>query len=334
LSAATPLADEGLLVPFYVNGRSVGTIWAIAHNNRRKFDAEDLRVLDSMGRFASVAYQVVDSIEGLSVENCARAKAESDLRELTDDLERQVRCRTEELEHRNHQLAAAKAQLAEEKVALERSCAQLTASRARVVATADETRRQLQRDLHDGAQQRLVHTIVTLKLAKAELADGGGHAAELVDEAVLHAERATAELGDLVRGILPAALIRGGLRTGVESLIDHLPLPVEANLDVPRLPAHVETVAYFVIAEALTNVVKHAHARKAQVSAVVTDDALLIDVQDDGRGGAHAAKGSGLVGLFDRVQAADGTLRLSSPSGQGTKISAALPLRDPRPDLR
>jgi FixJ family two-component response regulator len=211
---------------------------------------------------------------------------------------------------------------------------QLTASRARVVATADETRRQLQRDLHDGAQQRLVHTIITLKLAKAELADSGGHAAELVDEALLHAERATAELRDLVRGLLPAALIRGGLRTGVESLIDHLPLPVEANLDVPRLPAHVETAAYFVIAEALTNVVKHAHARKAQVSAVVTDDALLIDVQDDGRGGAYAGKGSGLMGLFDRVQAAEGTLSLSSPPGQGTKISAALPRGDPRPDRR
>jgi PAS domain S-box-containing protein len=121
LSVATPLADEGLLVPFYVNGKSVGTIWAIAHNDRLKFDAEDLRLLESMGRFASAAYQVVESIEGLSVEIMARAKAESELRELTDDLERQVRFRTEELEHRNRQLADAKAQLAEEKLSLERS---------------------------------------------------------------------------------------------------------------------------------------------------------------------------------------------------------------------
>jgi signal transduction histidine kinase len=120
LSVATPLADEGLLVPFYVNGKSVGTIWAIAHNNLRKFDAEDLRVLESMGRFASAAYQVVESIEDLSVEVTARAKAESELRDLTDDLERQVRFRTEELEHRNRQLADAKAQLAEEKLSLER----------------------------------------------------------------------------------------------------------------------------------------------------------------------------------------------------------------------
>jgi signal transduction histidine kinase len=121
LRVATPLADEGLLVPFYVNGKSVGTIWAIAHNNLRKFDDEDLRLLESMGRFASAAYQVVDSIEGLSVENLARAKAESELRELTDGLERQVQFRTEELEHRNRQLADAKTQLAEEKLSLERS---------------------------------------------------------------------------------------------------------------------------------------------------------------------------------------------------------------------
>jgi PAS domain S-box-containing protein len=121
LSLATPLADEGLLAPFYVNGKSVGTIWAIAHTNRRKFDAEDLRLLESMGRFASAAYQLVESIEDLSVEVRARAEAESELRELTGDLERQVRFRTEELEHRNCQLADAKAQLADEKLSLERS---------------------------------------------------------------------------------------------------------------------------------------------------------------------------------------------------------------------
>jgi PAS domain S-box-containing protein len=121
LSTAKPLADEGLLVPFYVDGKSVGTVWAIAHNNRREFDAEDLRLLERMARFASAAYQVVEVIEDLSVEITARAKAESELRDLTDDLERQVRLRTEELEHRNRQLADAKARLAEEKLSLERS---------------------------------------------------------------------------------------------------------------------------------------------------------------------------------------------------------------------
>jgi C4-dicarboxylate-specific signal transduction histidine kinase len=113
LSVATPLADEGLLVPFYVNGRSVGTIWAIAHSARRKFDAEDLRLLESMGRFASAAYQVVEAIESLSVEIAARAQAEAELRDLTGDLERQVRSRTEELENRHRQLRRSEAFLAE-----------------------------------------------------------------------------------------------------------------------------------------------------------------------------------------------------------------------------
>jgi PAS domain S-box-containing protein len=121
LSTAMPLADEGLLVPFYVNGIAVGTIWAIAHNNRRKFDLEDLRLLESMSRFASAAYQAVESIEDLKLENAAREKAETELSELNDDLEAQVRVRTEELEQRNKQLADARARLAEEKLRLERS---------------------------------------------------------------------------------------------------------------------------------------------------------------------------------------------------------------------
>jgi PAS domain S-box-containing protein len=121
LSTAMPLADEGLLVPFYVNGKAVGTIWAIAHNNRRKFDAEDLRLLESMSRFASAAYQAVESIEDLKLEIAAREKAETELSELNDGLEAQVRVRTEELEQRNKQLADARARLAEEKLRLERS---------------------------------------------------------------------------------------------------------------------------------------------------------------------------------------------------------------------
>ena len=116
-----PLADEGLLVPFYVNGKAVGTIWAVAHDKRRKFDAEDLRLLERMSRFASAAYQTVESIENLKLQMSAREKAEKELRELTNGLEAQVRARTEELEQRNKQLTEARARLAEEKVALERS---------------------------------------------------------------------------------------------------------------------------------------------------------------------------------------------------------------------
>jgi PAS domain S-box-containing protein len=125
LRPATPLAEEGLLVPFYINGKAVGTIWAIAHNDRRKFDAEDLRLLESLGRFASAAYQTMASIDDLKFQIAAREKAEANLRQLTDGLERQVRVRTQELEQRNTQLAEAKALLAEEKLALERSEAYL-----------------------------------------------------------------------------------------------------------------------------------------------------------------------------------------------------------------
>ena len=145
------------------------------------------------------------------------------------------------------------------------SRAQLTASRARVVATADETRRRLQRDLHDGAQQRLVQTLIALNLAKRELAGSEGPALELLDEALLHAQRATSDLRDLVHGILPAALSHGGLVAGVRSLAHDFPLPVELDVQVSRLPKSVETAAYFVIAETLANIVKHADASEAHV---------------------------------------------------------------------
>jgi signal transduction histidine kinase len=150
-----------------------------------------------------------------------------------------------------------------------------------------------------------------------------------VDDALEHVERANAALRDLVRGILPAALSRGGLQAGIESLVEDLPLPVELHLRVPRLPPAIETAAYFVVAEALTNVVKHSGATRAEVSAVIADERLLIDVEDDGCGGADARRGSGLVGLFDRVEAREGKLTITSLPGQGTRVSASLPLTLP-----
>ena len=156
------------------------------------------------------------------------------------------------------------AELAAVAIANAETRAKLTASRARVVATADETRRRLQRDVHDGAQQRLVHTIIALKLARDALATGSS-ATDLVDEALANAERANAELRDLVHGILPGSLTRGGLRAGIESLVADIAVPVDVGVTAPRLPAATETTAYFVVAEALTNVVKHAGARRARV---------------------------------------------------------------------
>ena len=205
--------------------------------------------------------------------------------------------------------------------------AQLTASRARVISTADETRRRVQRDVHDGAQQRLVQTIINLKLATAALAgDDTDAAARYLADSLQHAEQATADLRDLVRGILPAALSRGGLRAGVESLVSDVRLPVAVEISAPRLPSDTETTAYFVIAEALTNVVKHAGAGRARVVARMDGDRLAITVADDGAGGADAARGSGLTGLLDRVEAGDGTLSITSPPGRGTTVHAELPV--------
>jgi signal transduction histidine kinase len=211
-------------------------------------------------------------------------------------------------------------------VANAESRAELTASRARVVATADETRRRLERDLHDGAQQRLVHTVITLKLARQALSDASGPAVALVDEALEHAERATAELRDLAHGILPSALNRAGLRAAIDTLVSRVRLPVTVEVTAERLPPTLEATAYFIVAEALTNTLKHAQADSAQVSALVSDGVLHVEVRDDGVGGARTDGSSGLLGLHDRAAAVDGELRVQSPPGVGTVIAAALPI--------
>jgi signal transduction histidine kinase len=202
----------------------------------------------------------------------------------------------------------------------------LAASRARIVAAGDESRRRIERDLHDGAQQRLVHAMIVLKLALAELPEGEQSARELVTEALHHAEQANSELRELAHGILPAALTRGGLRVGIEGLLSRLSLPVNVDLQVDRLPGGIEATAYFVISEALTNVVKHAQASSAEVTALVEHGMLRVEIRDDGRGGARGEHGGGLGGLEDRVAALGGQFLLESPKGAGTRVLALLPL--------
>ena len=210
------------------------------------------------------------------------------------------------------------------------SRAQLVASRARVLSTADETRRRLQRDVHDGAQQRLVQTVISLKLAGQSLADGdvpaGGHASPKGSSTPSVPPTSCVSSS---AGILPSTLTRKGLIGGVESLIRDLPLPVDATIDVPRLSPEIETTAYFVVAEALTNVVKHARATRAWVVASVDGAVVRIAVRDDGVGGARLGLGSGLTGLFDRVEARGGTLQITSSQGDGTTIEASVPVLAP-----
>jgi signal transduction histidine kinase len=182
------------------------------------------------------------------------------------------------------------------------------------------------RDLHDGAQQRLVHTVVTLKLADRALENQGEGAPALVTEALQHAEEATAELRELAHGILPSVLTRGGLRAGVDALASRMPVPVEVAVSADRLPSEVEATAYFVVAEALTNVAKHSHAQHAAVTARVEDGTLEVRVRDDGVGGAQP-DGSGLLGLGDRLAVLEGSLRVESPHQGGTVVAAAIPFR-------
>jgi signal transduction histidine kinase len=203
---------------------------------------------------------------------------------------------------------------------------QLVASRARVLTAGDDARRGVVRDLHDGAQQRLVHAIVTLKLARqAARSDDGDAAAALVVEALDEAEQANAQLRELAHGMLPTVLTRGGLRAGIVELVSRVDVPTDVAVVDGRLPPDVEASAYFVVSETLTNVVKHSRAGRAAVKVWVQDGALHVDVRDDGVGGARP-DGTGLLGLHDRLAALGGRLEVESPPGAGTRVAATLPL--------
>ena len=212
---------------------------------------------------------------------------------------------------------------------LERAAAASAEQRDRAVAAAAGDRRQIERDLHDGAQARLVSLAVDLGRARRRLEEGGSseEAADLVRSAHEEAKQALAEIRDLARGIHPAVLTDRGLDAALSSLAARSPVPVSlrSELGSERPPEQVESAAYFVVAEALTNVARHSGAERAAVSVVHDDGVLVVEVRDDGVGGADAATGSGLVGLRDRVGALGGTLVVESPPGGPTAITAVLP---------
>jgi signal transduction histidine kinase len=208
------------------------------------------------------------------------------------------------------------------------------ASRARLVAASDAVRQRVTRDLHDGAQQRLVTTLINLQLAELKWEAAPERARELLGLAIRDAKRGIDDLREIVSGIHPAILTQRGLAAAIDSLAAGLPISVQLDVPDSRLPAPVEASVYFFCSEALTNVVKHAHAASAWVRVKLTDDRCAVEVRDDGIGGAQPrSETSGLNGLRDRIGALNGTMEIASLATGGTVLKASIPLpSDPPTD--
>ena len=198
---------------------------------------------------------------------------------------------------------------------------EVRASRARIVEAGNAERRRIERDLHDGAQQRLVALAMRLDQAR----EGSAGAATLIDETTAELLRAVREVRDLARGLHPTILTDAGLAAAVEALAERTPLPVKVAVTEARFPPEIEAAAYYVVAEGLTNIARYAGATEARVEATAKGGRLVVTVTDDGRGGADPSSGSGLRGLVDRLAAIDGELQITSRAGDGTTLTAILP---------
>jgi signal transduction histidine kinase len=203
---------------------------------------------------------------------------------------------------------------------------EIAASRARLVEAADEARRRIERDLHDGAQQRLVAAALELTMLEQQLERGPEAAKAVLARAREQLDGGLSDLRDLARGIHPSVLSDRGLAVALEALAKRAPMPVELRVAVDgRLDQAIEAAAYFLVSEAITNAAKHARAESVRVDVEANGDTMLVTVADDGVGGAETTRGSGLGGLIDRVEAVGGQLEITSPSGDGTRLSARLP---------
>jgi PAS domain S-box-containing protein len=204
----------------------------------------------------------------------------------------------------------------------------LSASRARLVKAGDEQRRKLERNLHDGAQQRLVSLALTLRLARRQLESNPEAVAASLEGAAKELDLALEELRELARGLHPAALTEQGLGPALAAVAERLPVDVGMSAPTERLPENIEATAYYIVSEALTNVAKHAEATKATVDMTLAENVLRFEITDDGRGGADPSAGSGILGLRDRAEAVGGTLFVISPPGKGTVVTAQIPLSE------
>jgi PAS domain S-box-containing protein len=202
----------------------------------------------------------------------------------------------------------------------------LSASRARLVKAGDVQRRKLERNLHDGAQQRLVSLALTIRLARRQLETNPEAVAASLEGAANELDLALAELRELARGLHPAALTEQGLGAAITAAVQRLSIEVDISVPDVRLPENIEATVYYIVLEALTNVARHAEATQARVTIQLDDDVLRFEITDDGRGGADPASGTGILGLRDRAEAVGGTLFVISPPGKGTLVTAQLPL--------
>ena len=218
------------------------------------------------------------------------------------------------------------AELAAQAISNAEAREQLAASRARIVQAGDQERRRIERNLHDGAQQRLVALALSLRMAQTALAEDP-RAADLLAQASGELQLTLEELRELARGIHPAVLSDRGLAAALEALAGRCAVPVDLELPQERLPEQVEATSYYLVAESLTNVAKYAEASEASVIVRREGDRLLVEVRDDGVGGADIERGTGLRGLADRVEALHGTLRIESPAGGGTLVARLDPAR-------
>jgi PAS domain S-box-containing protein len=217
---------------------------------------------------------------------------------------------------------------AEERVLETARTEAMRASSARLLEAADSERRRVARDLHDGAQQRLVEAMIAMQLAHQSAHSDPAQTCRHIDEALTVTKAAISDLRELSQGIHPRVLLDRGLAAAISTLADRMPCPVELDITPERFARTLEATAYFVVAEALTNVAKHAHATHAQVTIAVDQAILLLTVSDNGLDGAHAQPSGGLQGMIDRVMTAGGEFLLESTPGAGTTIQARLPITD------
>jgi signal transduction histidine kinase len=207
-----------------------------------------------------------------------------------------------------------------------KSRAELMDSRARVIAASDAARRRIERDLHDGLQQHLVSLTFDLRAAESAMPPGEDDLRQHLTEAGKGLSNAIAELQEICRGLHPAVLSKAGLKAALQALARRSPVPVELSADVPdSLPEQHQVTLYYIVSEALNNVAKHADASTARIELDHDDREVRLSIRDDGRGGAVIGRGSGLIGLMDRVDAVKGVLRLRSPAGEGTSLEVAIP---------